>query len=290
MEHGAVPLKDAHPRFEQCAVAGAGEGFDHGDIGGIGHQQAHIDPVHGRRAQGLHVGGVAGVVGVGQPEPLTGESSDELIETEKAGGGRNIGDDAEAGRPGRGDDPAGALLPGGEFLPGHRPDLGEGLFNVSDRGPMHLHPGIAPGLDFFGGEPLPGHADAEPGDVADLAVHRQHLAVVAREPAEGTIKARTVEAAHLNAASAQPLPEGARGLAESPQPVIDDPDAYSFSSLLQQGIGESAAGRIPINDITLEMDMLPGRGDRLQPGRIVFGCILEQADAVAGNEGRSSRS
>jgi hypothetical protein len=65
-------------------------------VGSTRYQQPDIHAVARGRLQGLHVGGRAGVVGIGEPEPLSREGRHELIhakQARRAGHGR---DDAQS--------------------------------------------------------------------------------------------------------------------------------------------------------------------------------------------------
>jgi hypothetical protein len=45
-----------------------------------------------------------------------------------------------------------------------------------------------------------------------------------------------------------------------------------------------------VDDVVLEVDVPPGRGDRFEPRRVVLARIAQQPNGVAGNERRPRRA
>ncbi len=285
VEHRAVPLVDAHPRLEQRAITGARQGPQDGDVGRPRQQQPHVDALERRGPQGLRVAGGPRVVGVGQPDALAGQGGDELIEPQHPRGRRHARHHAHVHLPGRR-----RRLQRDERLgqrrPEQLPDVREGALDVGDGRPAELDAGVAPGLEPLGGIAGPRLADAQAGDEADLAVDRDHLAVVARQPAQGRVEARRVVAAHLDAAGAQAVPEPARGFAQAAEPVVDQPHRDAFARLGDEGRGEPLADLVVVDDVALEVDVSARLGDGLEPGRVVLGRVPEQPHAVAADERR----
>ena len=167
---------------------------------------------------------------------------------------------------------------------GQGPGLGERLLDVRHRRPHHLDPGVAPGLDAALGIADPALTHAEPGDEGHPPVHRDHLAVVAGEPAEGAIEARRVEAAHLDAGLSERAPEPPGRVPERAEPVVDEPHAHAGPGPRRQEIGEPPPRLVLVDDVALEMDGAPGRLDRLGPRRIVLGGVAQDADAIAADQ------
>ena len=112
-----------------------------------------------------------------------------------------------------------------ERFSGGRPGLGKCVFDVLDGGAAHFDAGVAPRLPMPPGIARPPLANAQPGDEADRAIHRDHLAVIAADPAERTVEARRIVAAHIDTAGAQPVPERVRGLSKSSHPVVQQAHA-----------------------------------------------------------------
>ena len=147
----------------------------------LGTSRRTSTPDRAAARQRLDVQGRACVVGVGQPHALSCQRGDELVEAEHAGRGRPVATMRRLTSPAGG---RRRHLLVRDRLARHRPDLRERALDVRDGRAAHLDAGVAPRLDPFCrvAHPHPPHAQA--GDEADLAVHREHLAVVARDPAE----------------------------------------------------------------------------------------------------------
>src|SRR5690606_16506353 len=126
----------------------------------------------------------------------------------------------------------------GNRIAGHRPYARERVLDRRHGTAADLDAGIAPRLEAAARIADPVAADAEAGDERDLAVDREHLAVIPRKPAERAFDARRVVAAHLDAAVTEPCPEASRGLREVAHPVVDQPDLHAFGRFRDQRIGE----------------------------------------------------
>ena len=290
MEHGAVPLEDAHAGLEQRPVAGAGHHAEGGDVGGAGHEEPDVDAVPRGDAQRLHVGRGAGVVGVGEPQRAAGQAGHELVDAEESRGVGHGGDDAQGDTVDR--VVAGVamardvglrdgMLLVGERVPGRGPGVGEGILDVGHGGAAHLDPGVPPGIAAAVGLAHPHTTHAQAGHEPDLVVDGDHLAVVAAHEAQGALEARRVVAAHLDASRAQPVPEPAGGLAEAAHPVVEQPHAHALARLGDEGVREEPPLLVLVDDVHLEVDGAARGGDGVQPPRVVLGGVLEEADAVA---------
>jgi hypothetical protein len=143
------------------------------------------------------------------------------------------------------------------------------------------------GSTFFSGIPSHLPADAQTGDESDRAVDREHLAMVAGEPRQRRVETRRVVAAHLDAAGAQAIPEAARSAADAAQPVVDETYAHAGLRLADERVSEPRARRVVVEDIVLEMNVVGGRADRFDPGRVVLASVPQQPDAVAFDQGRA---
>ena len=97
VQHGAVPLEDAHARLQQRAITGSRERSEQGDVGSARHEEPHVHAVPRGGAERLHVGRRAGIVGVRQPQALASQRRDELIQAKQAGRVRHGRDDAQRG-------------------------------------------------------------------------------------------------------------------------------------------------------------------------------------------------
>ena len=164
---------------------------------------------------------------------------------------------------------------------GHFPGLLESALNVGDDRPLHLDAGVAPRVKTFLGITFPDRSHAKAHDKGRLAVDRDHLAVIARHPAERAVEPGRIEAANMDARLPEPAPVALRGLAQTPQPVVYQPHLDSVPGALDQGVGKTPARRVVVDDVVFEVDAALGRGDRLQPTRVVFAGVAQQPDAVA---------
>jgi hypothetical protein len=114
-----------------------------------------------------------------------------------------------------------------------------------------------------------------------IAVDREELSVIAREPAEGRGGVRRIVRAHVDPARAQARPETRGRLAEAPQPVVQDAHPDARPRALEQRLRETLAGRVAADDVVLQAHALAGRADRLEPRRVVLRRVAQQAHAVA---------
>src|SRR5262249_60704048 len=124
-------------------------------------------------------------------------------------------------------------------------------------------------------------SDAETADETDQAIHGDHLAVIAADPAQRTRRSRRVVAADLDAARPQPVPESPRRLAEPAHPVVDDAYRHALARPRYQRVAELLADFVVVNDVALEVDVAARAGDRIGPRGIVLGRGLRQPTRVA---------
>jgi hypothetical protein len=181
----------------------------------------------------------------------------------------------------------------GQFLvgngrPGAGPDPGERLLQVGHGRAADLDPGVAPGFDAPPGITQPAGADTQAADETGLAVDGDGLAVIARHPAERAVQLGRVEAADLGAGGPQlrPQPAGTPGA----QPVVQHPDLHAVAGLGRQSIGELPAHVVVAEDVALEVDVSARPGNRLHPGRVVLGRVLQQPHPVPGHQGCPCRA
>jgi len=114
--------------------------------------------------------------------------------------------------------------------------------------------------------------------------------MVSGKPAERAVQTRRVVAAHVDAASAQAVPESPRGSAETAQPVIEQAHAHAFPRLGDQGIGECPSRRVFVDDVALEVHVTFCGSDGLKPRRIILARVPEQSNGIAVDEGRAGRA
>jgi hypothetical protein len=171
-----------------------------------------------------------------------------------------------------------------------RPGVRERTFDVGDRRTAHLDAGVAPGIQMPRWIADPHLADAQSGHERNRAIHGDHLAMVATDPAERAVEARGVVAADLDATGAQALPERPRRLPEPAHPVVEQPDANALSRLLDQGVGEQPALIVLVNDVHLEVNRVPRGTDRVEPGGIVLCGVFQEPHAVAFAQPRPRRA
>ncbi len=129
-------------------------------------------------------------------------------------------------------------------------------------------------------------ADAQSRDERDAAVHRQHLAVIARQPRERPQRRRRIERPHLDAGILEPVPEGARRGAQGAHPVVHHAHAHAAAGARDQGVGEELAGAIVVDDVAVEMHERLGRLDGGEPCRVVLGAVAQHPHVVAVDQRR----
>jgi hypothetical protein len=173
-----------------------------------------------------------------------------------------------------------------ERRPQRLPDVREGAFELRDGGAADLDARVAPRRHAPRRVAGPHAADAESRHEADAPVDGQHLAVVARDPAERRGEARRVVAAHLDASRPQLVPESRRGLADPAEPVVHEAHLHALARPRDERRCELLAHLVVVDDVALEVDASPRAADRFEPRRIVLARVFEQADAVALDERR----
>jgi hypothetical protein len=90
-----------------------------------------------------------------------------------------------------------------------------------------------------------------------------------------------VEYAHIDARGLQLRPEGREGPSRRAEPVVEYPHPDARLGAVDEGGRKRAAGLVVGDDEVLEVDHVLGRADRLEPGRIVLGPVLQEPDVVA---------
>jgi hypothetical protein len=289
VQHRAVPFEYADTRFEQRPVARARQCVEQRQIARAGNQQPDVHAVEGCRAQRLHVRSEADEVGVGQPQSLPRHRRDQLVEAVKAGGVRHGGEHPQRRVARLGNLLGLRQLLRGERRADRRPHLGKRLLDAGDAGSAHLDPGVAPRRDPLRGIAEPFAAHAQTCNEADAAVHREHLAMIAREPSQGAGEARRVEGAHF-AAGVEQRPPQAPADAQVAQPVIDHLDAHARTRFRRERGDELASDVVVGENVILEGHRVLRRPDRRKPHRVVLAGILEDARGVARHERRAARA
>jgi hypothetical protein len=167
------------------------------------------------------------------------------------------------------------------------PHRRKGLLDVDDCRTLNNNPGVAPWFDVAVWIPRPVPADAQTCDKGDAAVHGKHLSMIATQPAKRAVQSGWVETTHLNSRVPQRFPEPERRRAKGAKPVVDQPHPHTLARLGSKGIGELLAYVVSMNDIALEVNVPVGRLDRIQPCRVVFSRIPEDAHPVPRDQGSS---
>ena len=99
------------------------------------------------------------------------------------------------------------------------PDRFERVRELGDGRTADLDAGVAPGFHLPRRIAQPLRADAQSGDERDAAVDGERLAMIAREPAQRAVEARTIEPEHVRPRFVEQRPQVAR--ATGAQPVVD---------------------------------------------------------------------
>ena len=76
-------------------------------------------------------------------------------------------------------------------------------------------------------------------------------------------------------------------MAQRAQPVVDHADADAVAGARDERVREALADLVVVDDVTLEVHALAGVRDGGEPGRVVLGPVLQDADGVALHEGRA---
>ena len=173
----------------------------------------------------------------------------------------------------------------GDRCAGGRPHLGKGLFYVRCGRTAQDHASVAPGFDSASGISDPAFACAQPGDERNFAVDAERFAVIAAEPTEWAVELKRVEAAHLRSGIQQRRPKSPAHA--RPKPIVENTHADSAARSVGKRADHFAADGVIADDVVLEIGFLFGRPDCSQPRRKILVRILEDADAVAGNQRRA---
>jgi hypothetical protein len=172
VQHGTVPLEDADAGLEQRAIAGARQPGEHRHVAAAGDQQPDVDAVMRRRAQRLHIGRDADEVGISQPQRVAGHRRDHLVKPVKPRGAGLAREHAHHHLAGGRSGNRLRFRQIDVFARCRSPGLAEGALDVCHRRTTNLDAGVAPGGDAALRVTQPLVTDAEPGDIADLAVQR----------------------------------------------------------------------------------------------------------------------
>src|SRR5438105_3196451 len=108
--------------------------------------------------------------------------------------------------------------------------------------------------------------------------------MIAIDPSQRTIDSRWIETPHIDSLSYHLPPESAGGIAQTTGPVIHDSDLHILSGFFGKQAGKFPPHLVFMNDESFEVNPLFSGFDRCDPGRIVFGSVLEQLDAISGYE------
>ena len=157
-------------------------------------------------------------------------------------------------------------------------------------------PGLAPDVRFratarYGARP-PTHflAEAQAADKPDFAVDREQFAMIAGEPAEGTVEPRRIEPPDLASGVLQRAPQPGAAGTQIAEPVVYGADANPGSRALGHRRHELTPYMIVGDDVVVEEDVVLCGTDRLQPRRIVLRGVLQHAYLVAADERRPRRA
>src|SRR6185312_4217514 len=253
----------------------------HWNVGTAWNEQAHVDAILRRRAKCLHVCRHSGIVRIGQPECLARRSRDQLVETQQPGPPWLARDDAHRRITRYRDAIASGELLGRNRRADYRPHAAEGALDFGDRRTAHFHAGITPRRNAALWIAHPRIADAETGDESDPAIDDDALPVIAVDPAERTCESEWIETANFDASRAQRFPESRRSLGKRTHPVVQQAHGYARTRLFDERISEAPARYVVAHDVRFEIHVPLCRCYRIEPRRIILGCIAQKPDAVA---------
>jgi hypothetical protein len=180
-----------------------------------------------------------------------------------------------------------AISTGGSMTP---PTAGgERVFDFGHGRSHELDARVAPRIPLLLGAALPVEREAQAGDVRHAAVDRDHLAVVAADPADDRRERRRVEGADLAAGGDERTEQAADRRQPGAEPVVDEPDLDAGAGLGGQQFDEPPAYRVVPDDVHLDVDRARRVDDGARPGGIVLGGVPQHAHAVAADERRAGR-
>src|SRR5579875_928502 len=289
VQHRPIPLKDPHSGFEQWPKAGAGQGADKGNVRRTRYEQPHIHAVRGCGSQGLHVRRSPHKVGISHPDGSPGNGGHKLVKPIDACNARRARHLAEGHLTRRGSGFSILLkLFRCQGRAASRPRFSKRLIDICDGWPLDFHPSIPPRAYPASWAAHPAAVNAESADKTDATINRNHLAMVAAEPAQGAIKPRRVKTPHFHPRLRKISPEASTRSSARPHPVIEQPDSNAFPRLGREKPSELVPHFILTNDVAFKKNALPGSAYGLKPDRIVLSRVFEDAQAVPMNEWRSS--
>ena len=175
---------------------------------------------------------------------------------------------------------AGHALAVGDWRPHRLPGAGEGVLHVGHRRSLELHAGVAPGRPALRRVSGPGIADAQPGDERHPAVDAHRLPVIAAHPPEGTGDVEGIEGPDLDPGLPQRAPESSPTRRSTPASRRGARTVTPSRAFAASAVDEPLSGGVVPEDVHLEVDVPPRRGDGLQPGGEVLRAVPEQQQPV----------
>src|SRR6185437_9499585 len=210
----------------------------------------------------------------GEPQLLARDRRDDEIHAKRAGEVRLVGDHVQAHRSGRRNASRCRERVVIERRAGRCEYAHERLLERGKRWAADLDSRITPRLEPTLRITEPALADAQAADEADLAVHDDRLAMIARQPPEGTRQPRWIEHAHVGTRVTHRTPEPER--APAAEPIHDDVNTNASARALREQRRELAPDAIVLDDVRLEQDVALGARKRFEPGRKVFARVAQQ--------------
>ena len=136
----------------------------------------------------------------------------------------------------------------------------------------------------------PALADAEPGNVTDASIDRKHFSMIAIEPSERVVEAKGIERPDFYTGTTEPPEKTVRGIAERPNPVVEQTDLHAFTGFFRKQRRERLAHIVCVNDVTLEVNPFACGAYGLLPRRVILGRILQQAHTIPQDQRRAGRA
>ena len=241
VQHRAVPFEHPYAAFQKRAVTGPRHARYDREVARAGNEEPHVDAVARRRAQRLHVRRDAEEIRIREPQRARRHCGNELIEPVKTREVRERREHTQRNVSGRSHVRRRRQVRGRERRSRHRPHLRERFLEIRDGRSLHFDPRIAPGFDAARRVSDPFSAHAQSAYITDGAVDRDQLAVIAREPAEGAVQARPVEAAHAAAGLHERPPQARARNAQVAEPVVYDAHGHARPRALRRARSRTRA-------------------------------------------------
>ena len=200
---------------------------------------------------------------------------------------RRAGDDAHGRGPALGR--VGVQLVVGQRVAGAEPQAPERRVERRDRGPAHPHHRVAPRLAAARRVARPLVPDAQAAGHRRAAVGDEQLAVVALQDLERVQGQQRMECPHRDARLAQAAPEAVRG-PDRAERVVEHAHAHLRGGALGEDLGEASAGMVVADDVVLEVDPAPRRGDVGEHRGEGDGAVGMVVERVAGDGARARRA